>query len=303
MISSVEDNERIKIYHHDNQFLIWKAKDALNIRQKYRIVGSLIGPYPNEPSQVNRNGLPLRLLEEETRLLIDLNVADLIKMEVQLTEEIVKEYNQHVEFTRSDYSKLATERRLKEIESHLSSGSSPKGQKRKRNIESKESDEGLLEKETIVVNQFDDKCPWPRKEEVINGNWLYPEKERDKLLYNIFKDLWKRGYYITSGFKYGCDYLAYEYDPLVFHSKYMVTCQSQLDHLEGLQFLILNRVSSQVNKKLLIAGLVNDDKNVTTGNQDSIDETNCKPIYLLIDWQGNQDSPSKRFHLRPDLPI
>lgn len=45
--------------------------------------------------------------------------------------------------------------------------------------------------------------------EMISTDLNYPISERDKLRCAVYKDLWEKGYYITSGFKFGCDYLVY----------------------------------------------------------------------------------------------
>lgn len=48
-------------------------------------------------------------------------------------------------------------------------------------------------------------------EAIENGIWNYPLTEKDKQKYMIFCDIWekKENYYITSGSKYGTDYLIY----------------------------------------------------------------------------------------------
>lgn len=37
-----------------------------------------------------------------------------------------------------------------------------------------------------------------------------PESSSFRIRLNTFRDLWRRGYYLTCGLKFGCDYLAYE---------------------------------------------------------------------------------------------
>lgn len=40
--------------------------------------------------------------------------------------------------------------------------------------------------------------------------------QQGSMRYYIFKDLWKKGYYITSGSKFGCDYLLYPGNLIIF---------------------------------------------------------------------------------------
>ena len=39
--------------------------------------------------------------------------------------------------------------------------------------------------------------------------WLYPVTESETTRYRVFKDLWEKGYYLTSGCKFGGDFLVY----------------------------------------------------------------------------------------------
>ncbi|VDN19148.1 unnamed protein product, partial [Gongylonema pulchrum] len=41
----------------------------------------------------------------------------------------------------------------------------------------------------------------------------FPENSNFRVRLNTFRDLWRRGYYLTCGLKFGCDYLAYEAIP------------------------------------------------------------------------------------------
>lgn len=40
-----------------------------------------------------------------------------------------------------------------------------------------------------------------------------PKSSVFRIRLNTFRDLWRRGYYLTCGLKFGCDYLAYESAP------------------------------------------------------------------------------------------
>lgn len=40
-------------------------------------------------------------------------------------------------------------------------------------------------------------------------DWNYPHTEKESIRYQIFKDLWEKGYYVTCGQKFGGDFLVY----------------------------------------------------------------------------------------------
>ena len=48
-------------------------------------------------------------------------------------------------------------------------------------------------------------------------------KGLDALKDKCHRYLWQCGYYLTSGMKYGCDWLAYEHPPDLVHAKYIVS--------------------------------------------------------------------------------
>lgn len=51
--------------------------------------------------------------------------------------------------------------------------------------------------------------PWSTKDDVKLVDWKYPLTADQQLKYKVFKDLWERKYYVTSGEKFGGDFLAY----------------------------------------------------------------------------------------------
>lgn len=48
-------------------------------------------------------------------------------------------------------------------------------------------------------------------------------KGLDALKDKCHRYLWESGYYLTSGMKYGCDWLAYEHPPDLVHAEYIVS--------------------------------------------------------------------------------
>jgi len=56
------------------------------------------------------------------------------------------------------------------------------------------------------------------------AEWGYPRTAAEAVRYRVFADLHARGYTMTSGAKFGGDYLAYPGDPLLYHAQYTVRC-------------------------------------------------------------------------------
>ncbi|GFS45209.1 tRNA-splicing endonuclease subunit Sen34, partial [Nephila pilipes] len=59
---------------------------ACTLRKEYHIVGSLVGSYPVKPFQIETKWLPLQLMPEETKLLIDKGIAQLVTIPDKITD-------------------------------------------------------------------------------------------------------------------------------------------------------------------------------------------------------------------------
>jgi len=51
--------------------------------------------------------------------------------------------------------------------------------------------------------------PWSSADSMKIIEWKYPVTSNQRLRYKIYKDLWEKNYYITSGEKFGGDFLVY----------------------------------------------------------------------------------------------
>lgn len=70
----------INLYFSNEKTFVWNAEDAFTLRKEYHIVGSLVGSYPVKPFQIETKWLPLQLMPEETKLLIDKGIAQLVSI-------------------------------------------------------------------------------------------------------------------------------------------------------------------------------------------------------------------------------
>lgn len=88
----------------------------------------------------------------------------------------------------------------------------------------------------------------------------------------VFRDLWKQGYFMGSGLKFGADFLVYPGDPLRFHSHFVCTVLlSPLADIAPLDLVAWGRLATAVKKSHLIA---------------SWDEKKRKVNYLSLEWAG-----------------
>jgi len=74
--------------------------------------------------------------------------------------------------------------------------------------------------------------------------------------YFIYEYLWSRGFYLTSGAKFGGHYLVYSGDPLRYHSSFILLCirnRSEFEAIRLRQLITFGRLATNVKKTYLIA--------------------------------------------------
>ena len=77
--------------------------------------------------------------------------------------------------------------------------------------------------------------------------------ERLDLKYAVYRNLRERGYVVTPGIKYGCDFAVYEHGPGVDHAPYIVQVKDSGDGLTAPEIVEAGRLATTVKKTFLIA--------------------------------------------------
>jgi tRNA-splicing endonuclease subunit Sen34 len=86
--------------------------------------------------------------------------------------------------------------------------------------------------------------------------WLSHEKTFSTCRYNALRYFWRSGFYLTSGTKFGGDFLVYPGDPSNFHSQFILVCvedKTSLDSFSLKQLITYARMATSVKKTFLIA--------------------------------------------------
>ncbi|PVU99868.1 hypothetical protein BB560_005432 [Smittium megazygosporum] len=186
--------KKVLVSLSDNIGLVFDPKDVRFLREKFRIVGSMIGSLDNQPIQNSLLGIPLSLLPEEIALLLE-KVPDV---------DTVSNIHQ-----------------------------------------------GIIAQDTI--------------------NYEWPKTEFDKIKKLVFSDLWNKGHYITSGLKFGGDYLVYNGDPFLYHSNFIATVLNYEELLSGHDLVALGRIGTNVKKNRVLCSF-------------DFESNSC--IYITIRWSG-----------------
>lgn len=79
------------------------------------------------------------------------------------------------------------------------------------------------------------------------------ETTKKEIKYKIYKDLKEKDLYLISGFKFGCDFLAYKEDPNFIHSDFLICCFEKNDNIDVKNIILNERISITNKKKLIFA--------------------------------------------------
>lgn len=101
-------------------------------------------------------------------------------------------------------------------------------------------------------------CPRTRENDLEPATLDYPSTEEETLRFKVFQDLWEKGHHLTSGSKFGGDFLVYSGDPLLFHSYAIVVCLGRKTSFGGQDLIMWGRLGNTVHKTVILASLADD---------------------------------------------
>ncbi|XP_066994386.2 tRNA-splicing endonuclease subunit Sen34 [Anabrus simplex] len=294
----------------DGKPFVWNAEDWLKLREEHHIVGVLVGCLAHLPRQEAFPGLPMMLLPEEATLLLEKKLVQLARFpslsrapgpgvkeefekyrkriyeeqkECFMAERKRQVTNMLDQIIEGKRRKLLGLKTLKKKEARKA-GKIASDQKElcssPAEVERMTNREALLEEElqkiapihfsNTLVQTFT-AYPWLRSEDACNVRWQFPSNPAEKLRYMTFKDIWEKGFYLTSGQKFGGDFLAYPGDPVKFHAQFLVVCIQKDSPITPAQLVAYGRLGTSVRKTVLLASLS------TKGE---------KVIYQSLKWNG-----------------
>jgi tRNA-splicing endonuclease subunit Sen34 len=89
----------------------------------------------------------------------------------------------------------------------------------------------------------------------IDQFWLDHQKAFNTCKFKSLRYFWRSGFYLTSGTKFGGDFLVYPGDPASFHSQFILVCvedKKSFDSLTLKQLITYARMATSVKKTFLI---------------------------------------------------
>lgn len=240
--------DTIEIFLWDGIGLIFDKENAKRLRQR-RIVWQLVGRNGSSPA------LPCMLTRCATRLCLDMKIATFKKICSKNSDSILDYgsiWNSELAELKIQAEKDYVKNRRDELERH--------------NIEPTDSAIGKFDESKV-------KIPVPlitsrNANDFIIESLDYITVERllkvDSNKYIVYKDLYMRGFYMTSGTKFGSDYVVYQGDPLLYHGTFAINIVPSTDQnidwlkLDYTTVNTLQRLCNSVNKIPLFAIIIED---------------------------------------------
>lgn len=276
------------------------------MRCTHNICGVFIGGIPQVPQQNVFLGLPLELIPEEARVLVEKNAAYLVDDPAfhkskfgSFTGEDRKLYLESLRAEGLKSRNIADGLRQKSAERGLAKEAA----KRARQQKSSEQVPVLRAETTVTADEadpetmlFEADAPPPApstasnvattaKPDAVTLTSSYPpmslpNKGPSQRLpsvpssYPLFAYLHSRGYFMTPGLRFGCQYSVYPGDPLRFHSHFLAVGLGWKDEIPLLDIVGGGRLGTGVKKGFLIGG------------EDTSTESKGEVRSFCIEWGG-----------------
>ncbi|KAG8527573.1 uncharacterized protein KY384_007726 [Bacidia gigantensis] len=304
-----------RISSRTERYMLYDSKTFMWLRRKHNILGVLIGTLPQVPQQNIFLGLPVELQPEEARLLVEGGLAfvvdDLRSHTANLAARSAKD-NQRLRLNlRQEGLKLAgdweEERQLRSQQVRKKKGIAELDE----SVEEHEltvEDGGQREEasESLFVEQpvsnatshpqlepKQNRQPWSVTQSISSFSVQHLNKTASSTLpavnpssYALFKRLHQRGYFMTPGLRFGCQFSVYPGDPLRFHSHFLAVGAKWDEEFELLQLIGGGRLGTGVKKGFMVGGLEEQQPNEDTGkrSQEPDNAANAHVRTFCIEW-------------------
>lgn len=261
----------IPISYVSGNYYLFSIDAVTYLRREHHICGVLTGTLPQAPQQNVFLGLPLELMPEEARLLVERGIAEIVdeaKAHMDSMKMLVgrdrKLYLQDLKAQGAQAMRLYTNRKEQQREEAL------KRLDGRNNVkDGKDSREEMIDSPA----RLDQSRPEGILRETAVG--ITPPTSHPPLSYNppahhllppptvpssypLFVHLHSKGYFLSPGLRFGCQYLAYPGDPLRFHSHFLVVSADWDRELDLMDIVTGGRLGTGVKKGFLLGGAESD---------------------------------------------
>jgi len=274
--------EPLPIFAVAGNYFLYDVDTVIHIRRHHNMCGVLIGNIPQANQQNIFSGIPLQLMPEEARLLaenghgyiVDDTPVHLHGMQDMSLEERQKFRDlldkQGFEAARALRKQAQAKKELGLMKQHQRMNA--KASAEKGNDRNQEETDSLLFDTPATSSPSTDPSQTSKdlKLQLITPTTSYPPLTLDPFgrsnnlptvpnSYPLFVHLHSKGYFMTPGLRFGCQYSTYPGDPLRFHSHFLATGYDWDDEINLLDIVGGGRLGTGVKKGYLIGGVEPED--------------------------------------------
>ncbi|XP_019729850.1 tRNA-splicing endonuclease subunit Sen34 [Hippocampus comes] len=239
----------------DSAPLLWHT-DEVAAARSLGLVGALLGSLPRTPRQNVRLGRPLLLLPEEERFLGDCGALTAISQSDVGVREHARQvalYEETLERSYQEQQVLALQDRkaavLRALNSSRPGSEVDCEEDKRRRLETLER-HFSFQRSALMV-QLNTARVGPAHLSAGPASCAIRTPAADAK-YQVFLDLRRRGFYLTSAGKFGGDFLVYPGDPLRFHAHFICVCVRADERVPLSDLLAAARLGSNVKKTLVL---------------------------------------------------
>lgn len=106
----------------------------------------------------------------------------------------------------------------------------------------------LQEKGKIKITSLKNKITVKKMHQICNDQYHDFEKK-----YQVYKNFRDKGYIITPGIKFGCDFAVYEKGPGIDHAPYLIQVCNSKESITATSIVLAGRLASTVRKQFILA--------------------------------------------------
>jgi len=266
------------------RYLLFDIDTISYARRAHNVCGVLIGTLPNLSQQNVFLGLPLELMPEEARVLVEQGHAYIVDDEeahrrgfLEMSRDDRLAFLQYMDSRGLDAA-MATKKKLEErsakalkekglaprVNQEAAQPSASEATASAAGSTTAENDESLFESPAPVVQ------PVAAPKTKLDPHFITPATSYPPLptpsidsglplpdvprSYPLFRYMHSKGYFSTPGLRFGCQYTIYPGDPLRFHSHFLATGLDWDEEFDLLDIVGGGRLGTGVKKSYLLGG-------------------------------------------------
>ncbi|EXJ94278.1 hypothetical protein A1O1_02672 [Capronia coronata CBS 617.96] len=273
------------------RYLIFDVKIATFLRREHRVCGTTIGTLPLSPSQNLFLGVPVEIMAEEAQVLVEKGVAFLVddarvhNQAIHLADKArqadylakIQKQSKHFEQARAEEKEASRKRALdkqskKSLAKASALSSDQPGDTGAGLFEFNDRSNLATQAENGAADDAVRDSGVQALPDLTSSSNYHVTPATSRLLlptppstpqleikdlpssYPLYRHLHNRGYFMTPGLRFGCQYTVYPGDPLRFHSHFLAVGTEWDEEIDLMEVVGGGRLGTGVKKGFLLGG-------------------------------------------------